>query len=122
MSKKIPDGHTDLDCGSSLESSEINLLVGRHGEWALNGDRAAAFGTSNLTVGRSDTSDTFLNREREEERKMIIDRSKYTSILQLPKISIRYFLNTAYTLVGAAMIAVAAKAVMMGRNFIVKEL
>lgn len=87
----------------------------------MNGDRAAAFGASNLIVGRGDASGTFLNRQK-EDKKTIVDRSKYTSILQLPKISIRYFLYAAHTLVGAAMTAVAAKAVMMGKNFIVKEL
>lgn len=87
----------------------------------MNGDRVAAFGASNLIVGRGNASGTFLNRQK-KEKKIIIDRSKYTSILRLPKISIRYFLYAAHTLVGAAIIAVAAKAVMMGRNFIVKEL
>lgn len=53
---------------------------------------------------------------------IIIDGSKYTSIPQLPKISIRYFLYAVHTLVGAAIAAVAAKAVMMRENFIVKEL
>lgn len=87
----------------------------------MNGDSAATFGANNLIVRRGDASGTFLNRQR-EEKKIIIDRSKYTSILQLPKISIRYFLYAVHTLVGAAMTAVAAKAVMMGKNFIVKEL
>lgn len=50
------------------------------------------------------------------------NNSKYTGILQLPKISIRYFLYAARTLVGAAMTAVAAKAEMMSKNFIVREL
>jgi hypothetical protein len=66
--KNITDSHTDLDRGSSLESSEINLLVGRHGERALNSDRAAAFSASNLVVGCGDASGTFLNREWEKRK------------------------------------------------------
>lgn len=56
---------------------------------------------------------------------IIIYGSKYTSIPQLSKISIRSFLYAVHTLVGAAIAAVAAvaaKAVMMRENFIVKEL
>lgn len=79
---------TDLESCPSLESSEVYLLVGGHGEWALNGDRTAALGTSNLIVGRGNACGAFLKQTKGNEtrrKRKKIRRDKYAIIVRLLK-------------------------------------